>query len=750
MYKAQRSTDEKIVDSDDESFIQPSNLRELLTHRDDVMYAARQNQTKTFNMRTWALSSRGVRSSATASVAGGVPGGNHDGMSQVSGLAPTTSASASSPQSKPAASTKKRAKQQQWLVDDEGAVEVDKPFFDYTFEHSSILEHRVDCPIRPTGSYALASIQSRKPGTAQNLMGSTFLEVQAEAKADESMLLIRDQREGADTLLSLTSTSGAGNDESAIRDIAENVKQGCTNEISVLDGGKNVCTHVRGAASTIPASLIMGKGPLLGASFKHPLERASSKLPPAFGAAYHNHLASVASRVERHREKLLFEAEQSVALQHGNQPGGDDLVTMYSSRGAQHIPLHYHQSASRPESPALGIKPSRSTNDFLYMAPASGISTPPTTSLSTSRPTSQMTAGGRPAHPLPLPEFYRLSSPETQTRRLSNVTIEPNPADQALDPNGSPSREIGGSPYRVQVGGGNAAALLSTSASSSVGSHKNDTSCLSNFSERAQRILQSKAGSRLRRYYGENMHMMRRMDRASNASFMMSQQENQLLLQQAYDEGADSTFQNSRHLSASQHNLRGQQGRGKSNSLVDGFSAVHGALTVSNGVLCGSFEELSPPVMAVPRRGQQLAVVGGGDYDWRCYQSTAKFMKPEVQRKALVSPCETQVPLYHPVAYSELFEEQRILSEQRDLHNIAYEDTKEIYRQQGAYIQVAMDAMAKGEFQKSYHVESSALRDIPELELTRMRLQRDTVPVMTVRHEGISTVTPVGLATQSQ
>lgn len=713
MYRAQRSTNEKIVDTDDESFVQPTNLRELLTHRDDVIYAPRQSTTKTFNMRTWALSSRGVRSSANASVAPGAFGGAAvaDGMSQVSG----TTSHVPSPSGKPATSTK-RAKQQQWLVDEEGAVEVDKPFFDYTFEHSSILEHRVDCPVRSTGPFALASIRSRKPGSEQNMIGASYLEERAEARVDESM-----QR---DTSLfpQLTSPEPL----LLIQDTAPN-----------------------STATTIaanPTSLVLGRGPLLGASFKHPLERGSSNLPQAFGAAHQEQLSLTASRVERHKEKLRFEHELAAANSAVIGTGGDDLVATLSSR-YQNIPLHYQQCASRPESPP-GLKPPRSpmitSTDFLFMAPI-----PAPSSLPNSRPSSQMTIGGRGAQPLPLPEFYRLSSPESgqQHRRQSNVTIEPSsvPSGEPLSTvamSQQPSRD--GSPFRVQVGGAsglNGSAALSVSLTSS---QRNDTSTLSTFSERTRRILQSKAGSRLRRYYGESMHIMRKMDHATSAANPHNLLEN---LMQSYDEGADSAFPNQSQFGASQQNLLAHAhysrstagaGRAKSGSLVDVASisaATGGGYTGATMALSGAYEDLSP---SATRRQ------GGGDYDWRCYQSTAKFLRLEVQRKALPSACDAQLPLYYPIAYSELYEEQRILVEQRDLHNIAYEDTKALYRQQGAFIEVAMEAMAKGDFQKSYHVESSALKDIPELELTRMRLQRDTVPVMSVRHEGTATVAPAG------
>ncbi|CUG88958.1 Hypothetical protein, putative, partial [Bodo saltans] len=331
MYKAQRTTDEKIVDTDDESFIQPSNLRELLTHRDDVIYAARQNQTKTFNMRTWALSSRGVRSSATASVGGG----QNDGMSQVSGVSPTTvtnvnnNAAPSPSSSKAPPATKKRAKQQQWLVDDEGAVEVDKPFFDYTFEHSSILEHRVDCPVRPTSNYALASIHSWKPGMERNLNGSSFLEEQAETRVDESMrrresLFPNFQQQPQEGVLSLTVASVTGTlaewtdsrvegnkEEEGVAQL-EGVSIKNNNALSILTDGSVIIAPPPSkddAPASIPSSRILGKGPLLDSSFIHPLQRATSNLPPAFGAAYQDHLASTASRVDRHREKLQFELE---------------------------------------------------------------------------------------------------------------------------------------------------------------------------------------------------------------------------------------------------------------------------------------------------------------------------------------------------------------------------------------------------------------------------------------------------------
>lgn len=125
---------------------------------------------------------------------------------------------------------------------------------------------------------------------------------------------------------------------------------------------------------------------------------------------------------------------------------------------------------------------------------------------------------------------------------------------------------------------------------------------------------------------------------------------------------------------------------------------------------------------------------GGGPI----HTATAQFARRGLSRsltQPLPSLTETPLPMDYPVPYDELYREQRIAMEQKAIHTINYNQVKELYLQQKEFVGVAFDAMVEGDFLRKLSLTSASKVDIPLVEARRMRLQRDEVPVMYVRHK---------------
>lgn len=554
----------QVFSDEDDVFSQGSSLRQLLAHREDAVYVPQQAKSETFNMRMWALSSRGAPGmGATAIISGG------------------NAATAV------VANDKARKKKQRWAADEELSTVVDQPFFDYTFSHSSILEHREPCELRPTTLTGLSTIHSYKPGADMNrsvLEGVSALSTQHAASnfalTEETVLLDKMMRRDPPGVAALPGK---------------------------LLGNMNSSSSVATRAGALQPT-------------------KQSRLPEAVPLSYGRGLDEVLKVTVGERRRC--EERRNVCLS-----SMSTWASVSADVSPSALPWDDEGSCEAPIAegiPSVGIEPGFASGN-------------------------NETAEGQRCHPATVPAV--LPAPVSS---MINMT-------QALEHRQS-------SRLRRYYG-----TLASTSATL-IGPYCSGIGSASPFA--AEVALQKQLTS----------HAALPSTTPSRRSV------------------TPATQHSSRPLTTQQH-AAGAEGI-TSSAVYDGGLAAFQHLAVSGepqpGV--GSFAPAPSRAAGAPLRFQR-------------------------HTDRPVSPAETQLPLFHPVPYNELYEEQRILFEQRDIHKKAYEETKRLYKNQTAYIETAVTAMADGQHKADYPVSSSALKDIPELELSRMRLQRDDVPVMFVRHE---------------
>lgn len=108
-------------------------------------------------------------------------------------------------------------------------------------------------------------------------------------------------------------------------------------------------------------------------------------------------------------------------------------------------------------------------------------------------------------------------------------------------------------------------------------------------------------------------------------------------------------------------------------------------------------------------------------------------LRPPV-KTAAPSMAETGLPEHNLVSYVDLYTEQQILKEQQEIHREAYEMAKQLYADECRFVKSSITAMAEGRF-FDHHEGAVGTRYVPVVELEKMRLQRDSVPVMFVKHD---------------
>lgn len=92
------------------------------------------------------------------------------------------------------------------------------------------------------------------------------------------------------------------------------------------------------------------------------------------------------------------------------------------------------------------------------------------------------------------------------------------------------------------------------------------------------------------------------------------------------------------------------------------------------------------------------------------------------------------LPLYHNIHYSEMLLEQKILFEERDIHNDVYQEALVRQTQHATYLRQAFESMLAGDFLKKHDGAANGV-NLPEVRRDYMRLIRDPLPVMFVQHE---------------
>jgi hypothetical protein len=103
-------------------------------------------------------------------------------------------------------------------------------------------------------------------------------------------------------------------------------------------------------------------------------------------------------------------------------------------------------------------------------------------------------------------------------------------------------------------------------------------------------------------------------------------------------------------------------------------------------------------------------------------------------KTAAPSMAETKLPEHNLVSYVDYFTEQQILREQQEIHREAYEAAKQLYADECRFVKSCITSMAEGRF-LDVHEGAVGTRPVPVVELSKMRLQRDSVPVMFVAHD---------------
>ena len=103
-------------------------------------------------------------------------------------------------------------------------------------------------------------------------------------------------------------------------------------------------------------------------------------------------------------------------------------------------------------------------------------------------------------------------------------------------------------------------------------------------------------------------------------------------------------------------------------------------------------------------------------------------------RTAAPSMAETKLPEHNEVSYRDLYDEQKILKEQQEIHREAYEEAKALYVDECRFVKSCITSMVDGRFFDE-HDGAVGTRRVPVVEMGKMRLQRDSVPVMVVQHD---------------